>query len=66
MQPGKEYIGVGCGALVVNDAQEVWLARRSAGARNEPGSWFQPDSTREFGVTARLAVVFLVSLNLKP
>ncbi|PID52208.1 MAG: DNA mismatch repair protein MutT [Candidatus Moraniibacteriota bacterium] len=48
-QVGKDYIGVGCGALIVNEKNEVLLTRRSGKARNEVGYWSKPGGTVEYG-----------------
>jgi mutator protein MutT len=47
--PGEDYVGVGVGAIVVDDAGRVFLAQRGAAARNERGSWEFPGGKVEFG-----------------
>lgn len=49
MKPGKDYIGVGCGAIILNDKNQVLLMQRSSKANNEPGYWTKPGGTVEFG-----------------
>jgi mutator protein MutT len=46
---GKDYIGVGGGALIVNDQGQILLIKRSATCRNEAGFWSKPGGTLEFG-----------------
>ena len=49
MKSGKDYIGVGCGAIVINDNDEILLVKRSKNARTEPGMWSRPGGEVEFG-----------------
>ena len=49
MTPGIDYIGVGCGALIVNDKKETLLLKRGAKSRNQAGYWSKPGGTVEFG-----------------
>lgn len=49
MIPGIDYIGVGCGALIVNDKKETLLLKRGAESRNQAGFWSKPGGTVEFG-----------------
>lgn len=56
MEVGKDYIGVGCGAIIVNDKQEVLLVKRSMNSRTEPGTWSRPGGEVEFGETIEDAV----------
>lgn len=56
MEVGKDYIGVGCGAIIVNDKNEVLLVQRSKDARTEPGTWSRPGGQVEFGETVEQAV----------
>src|SRR3989338_11686814 len=51
---GKDYIGVGCGALIVNDRGETLLLKRKS--RNEIGKWCKPGGTVEYGETVEDAV----------
>ena len=39
MIPGKDYVGVGVGAFLLNDNGEVLLTLRSKNSRIEPGKW---------------------------
>ncbi len=54
MSPGKDYIGVGCGALIVNEKGETLLIKRKN--RNDIGLWCKPGGTVEFGETVEDAV----------
>ncbi len=49
MKPGRDYIGVGVGAMVFNDRSEVFLAQRGPKAGNERGCWEFPGGRVEFG-----------------
>lgn len=49
MKPGRDYIGVGVGAMVFNDRGEVFLAQRGPKAGNERGCWEFPGGRVEFG-----------------
>ncbi|QPC83463.1 NUDIX domain-containing protein [Phototrophicus methaneseepsis] len=56
MKPGRDYIGVGVGAVVFNDAGQVFLAQRGEDSGNERGTWEFPGGRVEFGETLRDAV----------
>ena len=49
MRRGIDYIGVGVGALIVNERGELFLARRGPLAKNERGLWEFPGGSVEFG-----------------
>ncbi len=49
MIPGKNHIGVGCGALIINEKEEVLLVKRSLKARTEPEYWSRPGGEVCFG-----------------
>jgi len=49
MKRGIDYIGVGVGAMVFNDAGEVFLSQRGPLAKNERGTWEFPGGGVEFG-----------------
>lgn len=49
MKRGVDYIGVGVGAIIVNELKEVFLARRGPRAKNERGLWEFPGGSVEFG-----------------
>lgn len=49
MQPGRDYIGVGVGAIIVGEEGEVFLAQRGPAARNERGCWEFPGGAVAFG-----------------
>ena len=46
---GIDYIGVGVGALIVNDRGMLFLSRRGGKAKNERGLWEFPGGSVEFG-----------------
>ncbi|MBN1876515.1 MAG: NUDIX domain-containing protein [Anaerolineae bacterium] len=49
MQRGIDYIGVGVGAIIVDDQGCLFLARRSPQAKNERDLWEFPGGSVEFG-----------------
>ena len=49
MKRGFDYIGVGVGAVIVNDLGQVFLSRRGPLSRNERGKWEFPGGSVEFG-----------------
>lgn len=49
MIPGRDYIGVGVGAMVFNDEGQVFLAQRGPKAKNERGCWEFPGGSVQFG-----------------
>ena len=49
MKRGIDYIGVGVGAIMVNERGELFLARRGPQAKNERGLWEFPGGSVEFG-----------------
>jgi len=56
-KPGKDYIGVGCGALVVNDKNQVLLLRRTDKSQGGmKGLWSRPGGAVEFGEIVEQAI----------
>ena len=51
-KPGKDYIGVGGGALIFNQRKEILLMKRSGKVQNNSGWWSKPGGRVEFGETA--------------
>jgi ADP-ribose pyrophosphatase YjhB (NUDIX family) len=49
MIPGRDYIGVGVGAMVFNQDGKVFLAQRGPKTRNEQGTWEFPGGMVGFG-----------------
>jgi mutator protein MutT len=56
MAAGFDCVGVGCGALIVNDKNEVLLLKRTSKTRNKAGFWMQPGGGVEFGEKVEDAV----------
>jgi mutator protein MutT len=56
MKPGIDYIGIGCGALIINDNNETLLMKRSPMSKNEIGFWSKPGGAIEFGEKVQDAV----------
>jgi mutator protein MutT len=48
---GIDYIGVGVGAIIVDNRGRLFLARRGTKAKNERGLWEFPGGSVEFGET---------------
>jgi mutator protein MutT len=46
---GVDYIGVGVGAVIVDEQGRLFLARRGPKAKNERGLWEFPGGSVEFG-----------------
>ena len=57
MKRGVDYIGVGVGAVIVDDEGRLFLARRGPQARNERGLWEFPGGSVEFGEKLAQALV---------
>ncbi len=51
MKRGIDYIGVGVGAIIINERGELFLAKRGPLAKNERGLWEFPGGSVEFGET---------------
>jgi len=49
LKPGIDYIGVGVGAILVDEAGRLFLARRGPLAKNERGLWEFPGGSVEYG-----------------
>ena len=56
MKRGIDYIGVGVGAVIVDDGGRLFLARRGPRAKNERGLWEFPGGSVEFGETLAQAL----------
>ena len=48
MKPGKDFIGVGVGALIFNDNNEFLMVLRSENCKNEAGKWMIPGGAVDF------------------
>jgi mutator protein MutT len=53
---GVDYIGVGVGAIIVDNQGRLFLARRGPKAKNERGLWEFPGGSVEFGETMAAAL----------
>lgn len=49
MKRGIDYIGVGVGAIILNEHKQIFLAQRGPLAKNERGAWEFPGGSVEFG-----------------
>ena len=56
MTAGFDCVGVGAGALIINDKKEALLLKRTLKARNLSGFWMQPGGGVEFGERIEEAV----------
>ena len=52
LKAGKDYIGIGCGALIFNDKKEVLLMKRSKNSKNQALWWSQPGGAVDFNEKA--------------
>ena len=57
MKRGVDYIGVGVGALIVDETGRLFLAKRGPKARNERGLWEFPGGSVEFGERLQDALI---------
>jgi 8-oxo-dGTP diphosphatase len=57
MRRGIDYIGVGVGALIVDEEGRLFLARRGPQAKNERNLWEFPGGSVELGETLAEALV---------
>ena len=57
MHAGVDYIGVSAGAVIVNDKGQYFLAKRSAGARDDQGMWEFPGGTINMHETRENAAI---------
>jgi len=64
MQKGKDYIGLGVGAMIFNQAGELLLLKRGRAAVNERGYWEVPGGSVEFGETMVEAIVLEIKEEL--
>jgi len=53
---GIDYIGVGVGAIIINDQGKLFMARRGLKAKNERGLWEFPGGSVEYGDTLASAL----------
>ena len=52
-KPGKDYIGVGAGVMILDEKKEkILLMKRGEDSKNEVGYWSKPGGAVEFGETA--------------
>ncbi len=56
MKRGNDYIGVGVGAAILDDAGRLFLTLRGLAAKNERGRWEIPGGSVEFGETLEAAL----------
>jgi len=59
MKAGENYIGVGCGAIILNDKKEILLIKRKAMSkdRTTSGMWSVPGGETEFGEKVEDAII---------
>ena len=57
MKRGIDYIGVGIGAVIINDEGKYLLAKRGQKAKNERGKWEFPGGSVEFGDTMKDTII---------
>lgn len=49
LKPGKDYIGVGGGILILNKKNETLLLKRGKNSKNEVGYWNKPGGAIDHG-----------------
>jgi 8-oxo-dGTP diphosphatase len=49
MKRGIDYIGVGVGAIIIDQSGRLFLSKRGPAAKNERGLWEFPGGSVEFG-----------------
>jgi 8-oxo-dGTP diphosphatase len=49
LKPGKDYIGVGGGVLILDDQDRTLLIKRAGDVKNEAGWWSKPGGTIDYG-----------------
>lgn len=49
MKAGKDFTGLGCGALIFNEKGQILMQLRGKSARNEHGMWAIPGGKVRFG-----------------
>jgi mutator protein MutT len=57
MIAGRDYIGVGVGAMVFNEQGQVFLSQRGPQAKNERGCWEFPGGSVEYGEMLAAAII---------
>lgn len=57
MKKGKDYIGVGVGAAIINKDRKVFITQRGPKAKNERGKWEIPGGGVDFGETFKQAAI---------
>ncbi len=69
MKIGKDFIGIGGGALIFNKKKEILLLKRGSESKNEVGMWSKPGGEIDFGEMTKEAVMREVleetNLNIK-
>ena len=48
MKPGKDFIGIGVGAFILNDKDELLMLLRAKDSKVEPGTWMIPGGSVDF------------------
>lgn len=56
MKPGVDYIGVGVGAIIIDDEGHLFMAKRGSKVTNEAGKWEFPGGSVEYGEKLRDAI----------
>ena len=57
MKEGIDYIGVGCGAFIINDKNQVLLIKRTDKCKNEAGKWNIPGGSIDYNEEVEKAVI---------
>lgn len=51
MNPGKDFIGLGCGVMIFSEKKEILLLKRARNRKSNPGMWERPGGGIEMGET---------------
>jgi 8-oxo-dGTP diphosphatase len=57
LQAGRDYIGVGVGALIFDNEGRILITQRGPKAKNERGLWEIPGGSVEYGETFEQAII---------
>ncbi|OGI32047.1 MAG: hypothetical protein A2343_02415 [Candidatus Moranbacteria bacterium RIFOXYB12_FULL_35_8] len=57
LKPGKDYIGAGCGIMIINNKREILLKKRGKKSRNEIGWWEKTGGIIEYWEKAEKTVI---------
>lgn len=65
MKPGIDYIGVGVGALIMNNDGKILLCLRGKKVKNEHGKWEIPGGSVEWGDAQKMSLSIVTKKDLE-